>query len=50
MNKYMVAGLLLNALAGILIVNWMWRKLERHRDVQEERDSLFPAFRRHDAA
>jgi len=45
----LVTFLILNALAGILTVNWLWKKLERIRDVQEDRDSLFPAFRRLDA-
>ena len=34
---------------GILMMEWAWKRTVRIREVNEERDSLFPAFRRTDA-
>ena len=40
---------LFNAVFGILIVEWVLRKTKRVREVVEERDRMFPAWRRIDA-
>jgi hypothetical protein len=34
---------------GIYMVEWSWKKLKRVKEVVEERDSMYPAFRRTDA-
>lgn len=39
----------LNSAAGLNMWFACWQQVERFREVNEERDSLFPAFRRQDA-
>jgi hypothetical protein len=38
----------LQALLGFVLLEFAWRRTKRHREVDEERDSLFPHFRRTD--
>ena len=40
--------IILNIIGGIFIVEYCWKRMKRAREVEEERDSLFPAFRRTD--
>ena len=40
--------LAVNALFGLIIFEWAFSKTKRHRNVDEQRDSLFPAWRRLD--
>lgn len=44
-----VTLMLWNALNGLTLFNMFWFQVQRYKDVNEERDSLFPAFRRLDA-
>ena len=39
---------LINALIGLLSFEWAWYSLKPVREVNEERDSQYPAFRRLD--
>lgn len=39
----------LNAVLGLALFEWTWGQTEKHRTVVEERDKLFPAWRRLDA-
>jgi hypothetical protein len=41
--------LIANAVFGLLALEWSWMKLKTIINVNEERDSKFPAFRRYDA-
>lgn len=41
--------LIVNALIGLFLFEVAWAKTKLHRKKDEERDSMFPAFRRHDA-
>ena len=43
-----IISVLLNALFGFFLLRWAWRKTTRVRNVNEERENLFPAYRRHD--
>ena len=40
--------LALNAFLGLLVFEFAWKKLERHRNPNSELDALFPQFRRAD--
>lgn len=40
--------LILNAVLGVALFEWTWKRTERQRTVCEERDSNFPGFRRLD--
>ena len=40
--------LVVNAVAGILIVEWILNKCSPILKINEERDSKYPAYRRHD--
>ena len=40
---------LLNAILGVLILEWAWYNTQRIHNVDEERDACFPEFRRLDA-
>ena len=42
-------ALALQAVIGFVALEWAWSQLRRFREVDEERDSKFPAFRRRDA-
>lgn len=44
----MVEIIAVNALIGIALFEWAYYQTRRHRKVDEERDSLFPAWRRLD--
>ena len=39
----------MQAVLGIFCIEFAFRRLKRMRDVDEDRDSKFPAFRRRDA-
>ena len=39
----------LNALLGILLIEYCWAMTKPIRDIDEARDSKYPAFRRYDA-
>ena len=39
----------LNALVGILLFEWCWKVTKPIREIDEDRDSKYPAFRRNDA-
>ena len=41
--------LIVNALIGLLLFEYAWAKVRKVREINEERDSLYPAFRRYDA-
>ena len=36
-------------ISGLILFEWSWAKVKTIRDVDEERDSKYPAFRRLDA-
>jgi len=36
-------------MTGLLMFEWAWSKAKPIREVDEERDSKYPAFRRYDA-
>ena len=42
--------MLLNGLLGLFLFESTWARTKRHRQVDETRDSHFPAWRRNDAA
>jgi hypothetical protein len=35
-----------NALIGLILFEWTWAKVKPLREIDEDRDSRFPAFRR----
>lgn len=39
---------IVQALLGIIVVEYAWAKTKKFREVDEKRDALFPAFRRLD--
>ncbi len=49
LSNFWLFSLLIYLAIGVYAVEWMWAKMERIRQVDEERDSMFPAFRRTDA-
>ena len=48
-GKWFVIFPLLNAILGVLILEWAWYNTQRIHNVDEERDACFPEFRRLDA-
>lgn len=47
--KFFIILALFNAIFGFFALNWAWKKSARLRNVNEERENLFPAYRRYDA-
>ena len=41
--------LVLNALLGLILFEWSWANAKPIREIDEKRDSKYPAFRRYDA-
>ena len=48
-GKWSLIFPLLNAMLGVFCVEWAWHNTQRIHNVDEERDSSFPEFRRLDA-
>ena len=46
MGQYRWLFPILNALLGHFLLTWAWHNTQRIRQVDEERDSCFPAYRR----
>ena len=42
--------MIVHAVVGIIAIEWCFSRVKRMREVDEQRDSRFPAFRRLDAA
>ena len=40
---------IVNSLVGLLMFEWAWKKMKPFYNVNEERDSKQPSFRRYDA-
>lgn len=36
------------AICGVLLFEWAWKRIERQRSIDEDRDANFPAYRRVD--
>jgi len=45
---YLISAIF-NALVGAYIFEGAWANSKRHREINEERDKHFPAWRRYDA-
>ena len=48
--QFLIVAMSLQAVLGIIAIEYAFSRLERMKNVDEERDSQFPAFRRRDAA
>jgi hypothetical protein len=44
--SWLLIALGINAIAGLLIFESVWKTVKPIREINEERDSLYPAFRR----
>lgn len=47
-SQILIIYVLIQALLGALLLEYAWWRTKRFRDVNEERDRLFPHFRRTD--
>ena len=47
--EWYIYAIALYMLSGLALFEWAWASVKSIRDVNEERDSQFPAFRRLDA-
>ena len=45
---FLTVLLIINAVLGLIMFEYAWGATKRHRQVDEERDKRFPAFRRLD--
>ena len=48
MEPYIIF-LIVNAVIGLMMFEYSWYQMKAIREVNEERDSKYPAFRRYDA-
>lgn len=46
---YILTALAINALVGAAMFEWAWHQMKAIREINEERDGRFPAYRRWDA-
>jgi hypothetical protein len=49
MVNWIITVLILNAIFGLILFEWAWKVVKPVRNIVEERDSKYPAFRRYDA-
>ena len=45
----LITYLIINAIVGLLMFEYAWHKVKSIRNVNEERDSKYPGYRRYDA-
>ena len=45
---FWLIAIVINAVIGVVLLEYAWSGTKRHRQVDEERDKRFPAFRRLD--
>ena len=41
--------IVINAVLGVFLLEWSWKKFHRHRNPNKELNEMYPAFRRNDA-